>query len=172
MGTGDVFVGKMKFCYFLLLVILPILANAQANQFDEPADAYIINTYVPIPREMSMLMKTISSNQEIRKRLAQQKFLEEQQRRRNFEQYVQLGTECLKKKQITSFLNFAHAALECGYYNNVLYYNMGIAYVVLGKKRKGKKWLKKASESGQMRAKTALYAIKKKISLSDGWFLY
>lgn len=162
----------MRFFIILLLAILPILVKAQANRYDRAAETPIINTYVPIPSEMFMLMKTMASDPEVRERLRQQKLAEEKQRQNQFERYVQLGIECLKKKQIANFLDFSHAALQCGYYNSTLYYNMGIAYVILKKKRKGKKWLKKAFESGQIEANKALYALKKKYTLSYNWFLY
>lgn len=159
-------------CFLLaILLILPISVNAQ-SRFDSPADMPVVNTYVPIPSEMYMLMKEMASNPEIRKRIEEQRLLKERQRQNQFERYVQLGIECLKKKQIANFLDFSHAALQCGYYNSTLYYNMGIAYVILKKKRKGKKWLKKALESGEMEAQRALYAIKKKRSLSYEWFIY
>ena len=162
----------MKFFVFLLLAILPIFVDAQTSRYEQAAETPIINTYVPIPSEMFMLMKEMASNPEIRKRIEEQRLLKEQQRQNQFERYVQLGIECLKKKQIANFLDFSHAALQCGYYNSTLYYNMGIAYVILKKKRKGKKWLKKALESGQIEANKALYALKKKYTLSYNWFLY
>ena len=63
-----------------ILAILPIFVNAQANRFDQPAEMPVINTYVPIPSEMFMLMKAMASNPEVRERLKQQKLLEERQR--------------------------------------------------------------------------------------------
>lgn len=162
----------MKFYCFLLLAILPIAVSAQANYYDEPANAPITNTYVPIPSEMFMFMQRMASDPEIRKKMEQQKRLQEQQKMKEFERNVQLGIECLKKKQVAYFLSYANSALESGYYNSTLYYNMGIAYVLLKKKRIGKKWLKKALESGEMEAERALYAIKKKHSLSYEWFIY
>lgn len=162
----------MKFYCFLLLAILPVAVSAQVNYYDEPANAPVTNTYVPIPSEMFMFMQRMASDPEIRKKVEQRKRLQEQQRVREFERNVQLGIECLKKKQVAYFLGYANAALKCGYYNSTLYYNMGIAYVLLKKKRVGKKWLKKALESGEIEAQKALYAIKKKHSLSYEWFIY
>lgn len=181
----------MRFRCFLLLAILPIFVNAQ-SRYDQPAEMPIINTYVPIPSEMHMLMRMIASDPEVRERLRQQKLLEEKQRflkeqelakerkkifedmtdKQDFERYVQLGVECLKKKQIANFLNYSHAALHCGHYDSTLYYNIGIAYVILKKKRIGKRWLKMASEQGQIKAYEALYAIKKKQKISYDWFIY
>lgn len=161
------------YAFFLLamLLILPISVNAQ-SRFDNPADMPVVNTYVPIPSEMYMLMKMMASDPEIRERLKQRKLLEEQQRKKKYESYVLLGNGCLKKGQVANFLDCAHAALKCGYYNSTLYYNMGIAYVILKKKRKGKKWLKKAFEHGQYKAHSALYAMKKKQEISYSWFIY
>lgn len=171
--------------------MLPISVNAQ-SRFDRPADMPVVNTYVPIPSEMYMLMKMMASDPEMRERLKQRKLAEERQRvlkeqklaeerkkifeemtdKQDFERYVQLGIECLKKKQIADFLDYAHAALHCGHYDSTLYYNMGIAYVILKKKRIGKRWLKISSEFGQIKANEALYAIKQKHTLSYNWFLY
>ncbi len=185
----------MRFRCFLLLAILailPIFVNAQANRFDQPAEMPVINTYVPIPSEMFMLMKAMASNPEVRERLKQQKLLEERQRllkeqelaeerkkifermadKQDFERYIQLGMECLKRKQITKFLDYAHAALHCGHYDATLYYNLGIAYMLLKKKRIGKRWLKNAAEYGLRKANEALYAIKQKHALSYDWFIY
>ena len=182
----------MRFYCFLLLAILPIAVSAQANYYDEPANAPITNTYVPIPSEMFMFMQRMASDPEIRKKMEQQKLLEKRQRAlqeqkfseererilekaadtRMFEKYIQLGNECLKKKQIDNFLNFAHEALRCGHYNSTLYHNIGVANAILGKKRISKRWLKLASEHGQVEASKALQFIKKKQELSYEWFIY
>ena len=162
----------MRFFVFLLLAILPIFVNAQASRYDRAAETPIINTYVPIPSEMFMLMKEMASNPEIRKRIEEQRLLKEQQRKNQFERYVQLGIECLKKKQIANFLDFSHAALQCGYYNSTLYYNMGIAYSIMGKKRNSKKYLRKALKKGNPRASYALKILKEKKQLSNIWFAF
>lgn len=182
----------MKFYCFLLLAILPIAVSAQANYYDKPANTPIINTYVPIPSEMFMFMQRMASDPEVRKKMEQRKLLEERQRAlieqrlseereqilkraadtQEFDRYVQLGIECLKKKQIANFLDYAQAALRSGHSNSTLYYNIGIANVILEKKRIGKRWLKLASQHGQLEADKALQAIKKKEELSYEWFIY
>lgn len=182
----------MKSYCFLFLALLPIFVSAQVNRSDKEAESPVINTYVPISTEMFMLMKTMASDPEIRERLKQRKLQEERQRlameqklsedrkmifesmadKQDFDRYVQLGIECLKKKQVTKFLDYAHAALHCGHYSNTLYYNIGIAYVIQGEKRIGKRWLKIASEHGEIEANKALFAIKKKEEISYNWFIY
>lgn len=191
----------MRFFIFLLLAILPIFVNAQANRYDRSAETPIINTYVPIPEDMFMLMKTIASNPEVRERLRQQKLAEEKQRlaeenqkrleerkadenrkkiiekmtmteKRDFENYIRLGIECLKKNETSKFLSYAHRALRIDPQNSTLYYNIGIAYIILGEKRIGKRWLKIASKYGHLRAKKALRAVRGKRGISYDWFSY
>lgn len=77
-----------------------------------------------------------------------------------------------KKNQISAFIGYANAALNTGYYNDRLYYNLGISYYISGQKRKGKKFLKKALKEGSPWAEHALSAIKRKVKLSNAWFKY
>ena len=195
MGTGENAKVNMKFYFFLLLAILPIFVKAQANRFDRAAETPIMNTYVPIPDEMFMLIRTMASDPEVRERLRQQKLAEKKQNRlkkqkidedrrriiekmtiiekRDFENYIRSGIGCLKKNETSQFLNYARKALRLDPHNSTLYYNIGVAYVVLGKKRIGKRWLKIASKKyGHRQAKEALRAMKGKHGLSYNWFLY
>lgn len=145
-----------KLC--LLLCIAPAFICAQ-NRYDTPASSSYINTYVPMSHEELMLR-------------AAAEVLREKQAKENFERYSQTAYNCLKKNQVGYFVSYAHAALATGYYNSQLYYNLGVSYFLLGKKGKGKKFLKKASRDGFYPANQVLLAIKKKQVLSNSQFIY
>ena len=150
----------MKVGLFVLFLNLmyPFLMLAQ-NMYDRPAEMPIINTYVPMSREY-MILKAVAMA------------FEEKQNKEKFERYTNIAYDYLRKNQIANFISYAQAALETDYYNSRLYYNLGIAYYLLNKKRKGKKFLKKAFKKGFPKANCALYAIKKKEILSNSWFLF
>lgn len=145
-----------KLC--LLLWMAPTFIYAQ-NRYDTPASYSYVNTYVPMSHEELMLR-------------AAAKVLREKQAKEDFEHYSQAAYDYLKKNQVGYFINYAHAALETGYYNSQLYYNLGISYFLLGQKGKGKKFLKKASKKGFYSANQALLAIKKKHVFSNSQFIY
>lgn len=148
----------MKVGLFVLFFMCPVLVLAQ-NMYDRPAEAPIINTYVPMSREYMILKAAAMA-------------LEKKQKEENFERYTNIAYNYLKKNQIVYFVSYAQAALETGYYNSKLYYNLGVAYCLLDKKRKGKKFLRKALKKNFSEAYRALYAIKRKEKLSDSWFIY
>ena len=149
---------KRTYMAFLLFLIMPILSIAQ-SRYDVPASAPIMNTYIPMsPQEIYMM--------------AAAKAMREKQLKENFENYSRNAYNCLHKRQIDCFLSYAQAALDCGYYNSHLYYNIGISYIIIGSKRKGKKYLKKARKLGMPKANQALDAIKKKEEISYNWFIY
>lgn len=145
-----------KLC--LLLFVLPTFVVAQ-NRYDTPATATFINTYVPMSHD-EMLLRAAA------------KVLKEKQDQENFERYSQAAYGYLKNNQIGYFINYANAALNTGYYNSQLYYNLGVSHYLSGQKRKGKKYLKKASKSGFPQANHVLFAIKKKEILSYSWFIF
>ena len=89
-----------------------------------------------------------------------------------FEQYSQIAYNELRKNHIDSFVYYALAALDCGYYTDNLYYNIGVAYSIMGERRKAKKYLKKAVKEGHSSAPHALKAVKEKNQLSRLWFAY
>ncbi|RHB91262.1 hypothetical protein [Bacteroides eggerthii] len=128
------------------------------NRYDTPAEAPIINTYVPMSHEEMMLRAAAAV---WKKRQAIESFAE----------YSRTAYFYLQKKQIGHFVNYANAALSTGHYNIQLYYNLGISYYLLGQQRKGKRFLKKASKKGFTEANHALFAIKKKEALSYSWFI-
>lgn len=150
----------MKVCGLILILILLQCGNTlkAQNRYDVPANAPIINTYVPMSHEEMMLRAAAT--------IWQQKQAQE-----CFNRYSQAAYDCLKNKKINCFINYARAALDTGYYNVQLYYNIGISYCLLGKLRKGKKYLKKASKEYFRDADQALSAIKKKKTLSYSWFI-
>lgn len=142
----------------LLFFMLPVFAVAQ-NRYDTPASATFNNTYVPMSYN-DMLLNAAAM------------VWKEKQDQEKFERYTQSAYMYLKEKKIDLFLSYAHAALNTGYYNSSLYYNMGISYYLLKKKYKGKKYLKKASKEGLDQAKYVLNAIKRKEEISYSWFLF
>lgn len=145
-----------KLC--LLLWMAPAFTYAQ-NRYDTPASYSYVSTYIPMSHEELMLR-------------AAAKVLREKQAKEDFEYYSQTAYDYLKKNQVSYFINYAHAALETGYYNSQLYYNLGISYLLSGQKGKGKKFLKKASRNGFYPAGQALLAIKKKYVFSNSQFIY
>lgn len=147
-----------KIGLFFLFFAIPIVVIAQ-TVYDRPAEAPIINTYVPMTREYMILKAATMA-------------LEKKQNKENFEKYTNIAYSYLKKNQIAYFVSYAQAALETDYYNSQLYYNLGIAYYLLNEKRKGKKFLKRALKNNFPEAHRALYAIKKKEKLSNSWFIY
>lgn len=142
----------------LVFLAVSIFATAQ-NRYDTPANATFINTYIPMTHEEMMVR-------------AAAEVYREKQARENFDRYSRTAYEYLQKKQIDYFTSYANAALNTGYYNSQLYYNLGISYYLSGKKRKGKILLKKALKKGFPEANRALFAIKKKEVLSYSWFIY
>ena len=151
---------KMKFKCLLLLTVLPIFANAQVNQYDRAAELPITNTYVPINFGDMYLM-------------ARAKALKEKHMQEQFDRYSRIANEELKRYHVNSFIDYAHAALNCGYYNSNLYYNLGVSYSILGKRWKAKQYLRKASRKGHYKAPYALKAIRKrKSSLSYSWLIF
>lgn len=146
-----------KLC-ILLGLILPLLVFAQ-SRYDSPAAVPIINTYVPMSPEEIYLR-------------AAAKVLREKQMKEQYEQYTQIAYDELRKNNIDSFVSYALAALDCGYYNSNLYYNLGVAYSIMGEKRKAKKYLKKAIKKGHSSAPRALKDVKEKKQLSQVWFTY
>lgn len=138
--------------------MLPVFAVAQ-NRYDTPASATFNNTYVPMSYN-DMLLRAAAMA------------WKEKQDQEKFERYTQSAYMYLKEKKIDLFLSYAHAALNTGYYNSSLYYNMGIAYYLLKKKSKGKKYLKKASKDGSDVASYVLNAIKRKEEISYSWFSF
>lgn len=150
----------MKVCSLILIFILLQCGNTlrAQNRYDIPINAPIINTYVPMSREEIMLRATAE-------------VWRQRQIREKFDRYFRAAYDCLKKRQIDCFINYANAALSTGYYNIQLYYNLGISYCLLGQVRKGKKYLKKASKKGFIEAEQALSVIKKKQALSNSWFI-
>ena len=148
----------MKVGLLAFFLMCPVLLLAQ-NMYDRPAEMPVINTYVPMSREY-MILKAAAM------------VLEEKQKQANFEKYTNLAYDYLRKNQIVYFVSYAQAALETDYYNSKLYYNLGIAYYLLNKKRKCKKYLRKALKENFSEAHKALYAIKRKEKLSDSWFIY
>ena len=150
----------MKFYYLTLIFFLSLcsdIVKAQ-NRYDTPAEAPIINTYVPMSHEEMMLRAAAAV---WKKRQAIESFAE----------YSRTAYFYLQKKQIGHFVNYANAALSTGHYNIQLYYNLGRSYYLLGQQRKGKRFLKKASKKGFTEANHALFAIKKKEALSYSWFI-
>lgn len=150
----------MKFYYLTLIFFLSLcgdIVKAQ-NRYDTPAEAPIINTYVPMSHEEMKLRATTA-------------IWKERQAQERFEKHSQTAYYYLQKKQIHFFISYANAALNIGYYNVQLYYNLGISYCLLGQQRKGKNFLKKASKKGFIEANRALFAIKKKETLSYSWFI-
>lgn len=141
-----------------LFFVVPIVVIAQ-TVYDRPAEAPIINTYVPMSHEEMVLRAAMNVYKEMK---AQQ----------DFNEYVDAAYEYLQKNQISAFIGYANAALNTGYYNDWLYYNLGISYYISGQKRKGKKFLKKALKEGSPWAEHALSAIKRKVKLSNAWFKY
>lgn len=145
-----------KLC--LLFWAVPAFICAQ-NRYDTPASYSYVNTYVPMSHEELMLR-------------AAAEVLREKQAKENFEHYSQAAYDYLKKNQVGYFISYACAALSTGYYNSQLYYNLGVSYYLQGQKRKGKKFLKKASKKGFYPANQVLFAIKKKQKLSNSQFIY
>lgn len=146
----------MKVC--LLFLLIPSLVIAQ-NRYDTPANATFMNTYVPMSYDKMLFT-------------AAAKVLKEKQDQENFDKYSATAYEYLKKNQIRYFVNYANAALNTGYYTDQLYYNLGISHYLLGQKRKGKKYLKKASKKGFFAAGYVLSAIKKKEVISNKYFIF
>lgn len=146
----------MKIC--LLFLLIPSFVIAQ-NRYDTPANAAFMNTYVP--RSYDEMLFTAAAE-----------ILKEKQAQEDFEKYSVTAYEYLRKNQISSFVNYANLALNTGYYNSKLYYNLGISYYLLGEKRKGKKFLKKASKSGFVSAPYALSAIKKKEVITNKYYRF
>ena len=150
----------MKFYYLTLIFFLSLcddIIKAQ-NRYDSPAEAPIINTYVPMSHEEIMCIAMATA-------------WKDRQAQESFEKHSQTAYYYLQKKRIHFFISYANAALDTGYYNMQLYYNLGISYWLLGQQRKGKKFLKKASKKGFMEANRALFAIKNKEALSYSWFI-
>ena len=98
--------------------------------------------------------------------------LKEKQDQENFDKCSTTAYEYLKKNQLRYFIAYVNAALNTGYYTNQLYYNLGISHYLLGQKRKGKRFLKKASKKGFVAAGYALSAIKKKEVISNKYFIF
>ena len=113
----------MRFFYFLLLAILPIFVRAQVSRYDVAADMPIINTYIPMSPEEIYLRARAS-------------VLYERQMEERFEQYSQIAYDELRRNHIDSFVYYALAALDCGYYNSNLYYNIGVAYSIMRQRRR------------------------------------
>lgn len=148
----------MRRLYVALILIWPVVAFAQ-NRYDSPASAPIVNTYIPMsPAQMYLR--------------AAAEVLHEKQMKAQFERYSQIAYSELRRNHINSFIYYALAALDCGYYNDNLYYNMGIAYSIMGKKRNSKKYLRKALKKGNPRASYALKILKEKKQLSNIWFAF
>ena len=158
-GLEKFIVDCMKYFYFLLLAILPVFVKAQATRYDVAADMPVINTYIPMSPEEIYLRARAS-------------VLYERQMEERFEQYSQIAYDELRRNHIDSFVYYALAALDCGYYNSNLYYNIGVAYSIMGQRRKAKKYLKKAVKEGHSSAPHALKAVKEKNQLSRLWFAY
>lgn len=148
----------MKKLCIVLILIWPVLAFTQ-NRYDSSASAPIVNTYIPMsPTEMYLRAAT--------------KVLHENQMKAKFEEYSQYAYNELRRDRITFFISYALAALDCGYYNDNLYYNIGVAYSIMGERRKSKKYLRKAIKKGNPRASYALKIVKEKKQLSKIWFVF
>lgn len=100
------------------------------------------------------------------------KVLHEKHMKAKFEEYSQYAYNELRRDRITFFVSYALAALDCGYYNDKLYYNIGVAYSIMGERRKSKKYLRKAIKKGNLRAPSALKIVKKREQLSNTWFVF
>lgn len=146
----------MKVC--LLLLLIPSLVIAQ-NRYDTPASASFMNTYTPMSYNDMLLTAAAMA-------------LKEKQDQENFDKCSTTAYEYLKKNQLRYFIAYANAALNTGYYTNQLYYNLGISHYLLGQKRKGKRFFKKASKKGFVAAGYALSTIKKKEVISNKYFIF
>ena len=83
---------------------------------------------------------------------------------------MQKAYEALSVKNLTYFIAYSNAVLSSGIKYRNLYYNMGIAYFLQGKRGKAKRYLKKAKELGYKSADTALNALKKKKVIDYSFF--
>ncbi len=145
---------------FFILSFIPVKQSfAQVNRYDQPTQATFRNNYVPMYSYSDELyLRALAYN--------------EAQKQKQFESYSSTAYVCLKNNQITDFINYAQAALKTGYYNSLLYYNLGIAYYLTGKKFKGKRYLKKAKKEGYFLADHVLTSIKKKETIKYSHFQF
>lgn len=154
-------VGNMKknASFLIIFLFFSNVMFSQVNQYDKPASVKFVDTYVPMSHDEIILRAAVLA-------------WKDKQRKDDFEKHSQIAYEYLRKKQINYFVRYALCALNTGYYNNLLYYNLGISYCILEQKSKGKKYLKKASKKGFAEANQALYALKKKEALSYSWIMF
>lgn len=145
----------MKKLLYILFVIFPILGFAQsANRYYQSNDYEYISSYIPMSySEMALIAYGEAIN------------------KKKYQEYSSKAYEYFKKDNLYWFTFYALEALNTGYYNTLLYYNLGIAYSINGEKRKAKKYLNKAKRKGVDFAKFVLQYIKEKKAVDNRFFL-
>lgn len=133
----------------LLWSLLSMNIAAQVNRYSVPVQSTYVEQYVPLSNNEMMLMAVGKVAREAR--------LEKQ-----FEKLVQQAYDYLERGNNYWFIYYANQALGTGYYNVILYYDLGIVYYWEGERRKAKKFLTKAKRKGFHRAGVVLDLVKKK----------
>lgn len=156
------------FLFFLLFFVLGTFSSmAQVNQYDTPAEVTFKNTYVP-PNYMLLYLLSTSTGKQPH-RINDDSNFKYYNKKSSFDYsgneygyYMEKAYEALLVKNLTYFIAYSKAVLSSGIKYRNLYYNMGIAYYLQGKRSKSKKYLKKAKILGHLSADIALDALKKK----------
>lgn len=145
----------MRSLLLLLGVAFPILGSTQSvNRYYKSSDYEYVSTYIPMSfSEMAIIAYGEAMN------------------KKKFQEYSLKAYEYLNKNNLYWFTYYALEALNTGYYNALLYYNLGIAYSVSGEKRNAKKYLKKAKRKGVNYAKSALQYIREKKTVDKRFFI-
>ncbi len=141
---------------FVFWGVCVIQTRAQVNRFDVPVQSTYVSQYEPLSYDEMMLMEM--------GQVAKEALLKKQ-----YEESVQQAYNYLRKGNNYWFIYYVHQALNTGYYNVSLYYNLGIVYYLENEKRKSKKYLKKAKRKGSYRAQIVLELIKKKRAVDESY---
>jgi len=137
----------MRTLVLLLLVSLCFNAiDAQINQYDMPAQATFINTYVSPNYDMLYLMG---------------KAMKEKKEKEKYDYFVDLAYKYASQKDAINFIQYSNYALQTGWYNSKLYYDRGRAFEYIRQYKLAKKEYKKAYKKGYYKAKEALNRLKK-----------
>lgn len=119
----------MRVIFFLTFCLISSISFAQAK----PIPANPQSTFVPLTMEQ---MKIIAKGRAI----------EKANRQKRFSEYVNKSSEYIKTKKWEYALEYIKRAENTNFYSNILYYNKGIVYYNLKKKRKLKKVIRNAKK--------------------------
>lgn len=120
----------MRILFFFTFCLITNISFAQAK----PIPANPQSTFVPLTMEQMRI-------------IAKGRAIEKANREKLFTKYVNKSSEYIKAKKWEYALEYIERAEKTNFINSKLYYNKGIAYYNLKKKRKLKKVIRKAKKN-------------------------